>query len=155
MIPITFPGGSVGVKVWQDTNGDGVQDAGEAGVSGVTVLLKQGATTVATNITDASGINRFTNVAPGTYTVVIQKPSGSSFTAPGQGGDATLDSKVTDVASGSTTAFTLTSGQSITTIGAGLTQGVGFVAGDKLGEIRPMGISRVSEYWIMSGFFFI
>ena len=120
-----FAGASVGDKVWQDTNGNGVQDAGEAGVSGVTVQLLKGGTSVATATTDASGRYIFTNVVPGTYTVVFQKPSGSSFTAPSQGGDATLDSKVTDAASGSTTAFTVTSGQSITNIDAGLTQGVG------------------------------
>lgn len=122
MLP--HPGASVGDKVWQDTNGNGVQDAGELGVSGVAVTLKQGATTVATTTTDASGLYSFTNVVPGTYTVVFQKPSGSSFTAPSQGGDATLDSKVTDAASGSTTAFIVTSGQSITNIDAGLVTGV-------------------------------
>ena len=118
------PGASIGDKVWQDTNGNGVQDAGEAGVSGVTVQLLKGGTVVATVTTDSSGRYVFSNVAPGTYTVVFQKPSGSSFTAPGQGGDATLDSKVTDLASGSTIAFTVTSGQSITNLDAGLVTGV-------------------------------
>ncbi len=114
----------MGDYVWQDTNGNGVQDAGEPGVNGVAVTLKQGATTVANTTTNANGLYSFNNVAPGTYTVVFQKPSGYSFTAAGQGSDVTLDSKVTDAASGSTNTFTVASGQTITNIDAGLTQGV-------------------------------
>ena len=34
----------IGDRVWSDANGDGVQDAGEVGIGGVTVQLKQGAT---------------------------------------------------------------------------------------------------------------
>ncbi len=36
--------GSVGDRVWNDTNGNGVQDAGETGINGVTVQLLNGAT---------------------------------------------------------------------------------------------------------------
>ncbi len=114
-------GASIGDKVWQDTNGNGVQDAGEPGVNGVVVILKQGATSITTTTTNAKGNYVFTNVAPGTYTVVFQKPSGYSFTATAQGAGG---SKVTDVASGSTSAFTVATGQSMMDIDAGLYQGM-------------------------------
>ncbi len=45
----------IGNRVWRDTNGNGVQDPGEPGISGVTVHLYRGSTLVGTAITDASG----------------------------------------------------------------------------------------------------
>ncbi len=44
--------GSIGDFVWQDTNGDGVQDAGEPGIANVTVTLTDG------NGVNANGCNR-------------------------------------------------------------------------------------------------
>ena len=105
--------------MWHDTNGNGVQDAGEPGLGGVTVELRQGSTVITTVITDASGNYVFTNVVPGTYTVVFQKPSGYTFVT-----ITNQDSKVIDFVTGSTSTITVTSGQTITTIDAGLYQGV-------------------------------
>ena len=45
----------LGNRVWNDADGDGIQDPGENGISGVTVLLYQGATLVGTAVTDANG----------------------------------------------------------------------------------------------------
>lgn len=45
----------IGNRVWKDTNGNGVQDPGETGISGVTVRLYQGSTLVGTAVTDANG----------------------------------------------------------------------------------------------------
>ncbi len=45
----------IGNRVWKDTNGNGVQDPGEAGIAGVTVRLYQGSTPVGTAVTDANG----------------------------------------------------------------------------------------------------
>lgn len=45
----------IGNRVWIDTNGNGVQDPGETGISGVTVRLYQGSTLVGTAVTDANG----------------------------------------------------------------------------------------------------
>ncbi len=67
--PQTF---SLGDRVWKDTDGDGVQDASETGISGVTVqLLNASNTVIATDVTDSNGIYGFTNVAAGTYTVKV------------------------------------------------------------------------------------
>ncbi|HKI01254.1 MAG TPA: SdrD B-like domain-containing protein [Thermoanaerobaculia bacterium] len=67
--PVTY---SVGDRVWKDTDGDGIQDSGETGISGVTVqLLNSGGTVIATDVTDSDGIYGFTNLAAGTYSVKV------------------------------------------------------------------------------------
>ncbi|MEA2602424.1 MAG: large repetitive protein [Acidobacteriota bacterium] len=71
--PQTF---SLGDLVWKDTDGDGVQDSGEPGISGVTVqLLNSSNAVIATDVTDSSGIYGFSNVAAGTYTVKVVSSS--------------------------------------------------------------------------------
>ncbi|MBK9462535.1 MAG: carboxypeptidase regulatory-like domain-containing protein [Sphingobacteriales bacterium] len=60
-----------------DTNGDGIQDAGEPGVSGVTVTLYDAnGDVLATTTTDASGAYSFTNLPPDTYQVGFTLPAG-------------------------------------------------------------------------------
>ncbi len=52
----------IGDRVWRDVDGDGVQDAGEPGISGVTVrLYDKDGNLVATRVTDATGQYRFTS----------------------------------------------------------------------------------------------
>jgi hypothetical protein len=72
--------GSVGDFVWKDINGNGIQDAGEPGISGVTLQLKNGATVIATTTTNTTGYYQFTGVCPGSYTVVVATPP-SGYTA--------------------------------------------------------------------------
>ncbi|MEP6947250.1 MAG: SdrD B-like domain-containing protein [Acidobacteriota bacterium] len=45
----------IGNRVFQDSNGNGVQDAGENGIAGVTVHLYRGSALVGTAVTDANG----------------------------------------------------------------------------------------------------
>ncbi len=62
----------IGDTVWFDRNGDGVEDAGELGVSGVTLeLLDAGGLVVATTVTDGSGRYRFGGLAAGDHTVRV------------------------------------------------------------------------------------
>jgi len=64
--------GTIGNRVWIDENTDGIQDAGEPGIAGVTVELVDGNNNViATVITDANGGYLFRNVTPDTYTVRV------------------------------------------------------------------------------------
>ena len=64
--------GSIGDRLWQDTNGNGVQDGGEPGLAGVTVELRDGSNAlVATTVTDAAGNYTFTDLGPDTYTVSV------------------------------------------------------------------------------------
>jgi len=114
---------SIGNFVWEDTDGDGVQDSGEPGVANVTVLLNgtTGAGTVVnlTTTTDSNGFYRFNNLAPGTYTVTVQLPTGYAFTAANQGSDDGLDSDA-DPTTGAMSATVLTSGEVDLTWDAGL-----------------------------------
>jgi uncharacterized surface anchored protein len=62
---------SLGDKVFLDSNADGIQDAGEAGVDGVTVNLIQGGQVVGTQVTANGGEYLFTDLVPGDYQVGI------------------------------------------------------------------------------------
>ena len=95
---------AVGNLVWNDANNNGVQDAGEAGIAGVTVeLFAAGddpltATPVGTVTTDANGVYYFDNLIPGDYFVFIpasnfgagQPLEGQQSCSP-DGTDATTD----------------------------------------------------------------
>ncbi len=66
---------TLGDRVWQDTDRDGVQDGGEPGLPGVTVNLYQGATLVRTIVTEpgTTGYYLFGNLAAGSYTVRVDE----------------------------------------------------------------------------------
>ena len=75
--------GSIGDRVWNDTDGDGTQDPGEPGVAGATVTLRLDAdhngsyeTVAATQLTAADGSYSFGNLPPGSYQVVVTEPAG-------------------------------------------------------------------------------
>jgi phosphatidate phosphatase APP1 len=82
-------GASISGHKFNDVNGNGVMDPGEAGVAGVTIVLTsgtpgQGAPVMTT--TDSNGDFTFTNVSPGTYTVSEVLPPGFAQTVPGGAG---------------------------------------------------------------------
>lgn len=110
---------SIGDFVWEDTNGNGIQDAGEPGIAGVTVhLYTGGGTLVATTTTNASGEYLFDHLFPGDYYLVFEKPTGYEFTAQDQGTDNAVDSDADS--SGQTATTTLTEGENDTSWDAGL-----------------------------------
>ncbi|HRC85675.1 MAG TPA: SdrD B-like domain-containing protein, partial [Thermoanaerobaculia bacterium] len=75
---------SVGDRVWSDLDGDGVQDAGEPGINGVTVqLLSSAGAVLATQVTAGDGQYTFTNLFSGNYSVRVVSstlPSGATQT---------------------------------------------------------------------------
>lgn len=90
------PRAVIGNYIWADRNHNGIQDAGEVGFAGVIVILFNGATPVATAVTDRNGGYLFPNVAPGTYSLVFSNlPTGVTFTTANAGGDDNVDSDVT------------------------------------------------------------
>jgi protocatechuate 3,4-dioxygenase beta subunit len=116
---------SLGNKVWFDANNDGIQDAGETGVAGVTVNLYDisGTNIIATTTTDALGNYVFNDLAPGTYSVGFDPttlPAGTNFVTPNaSGSDSTNDSNA-DVVTGKSAPVTLAAGDRNMTVDAGI-----------------------------------
>jgi protocatechuate 3,4-dioxygenase beta subunit len=94
---------AIGDLVWLDANGNGLQDGGEAGVTGVPVRLYDGNNSlVAATTTGANGLYSFT-VPPGNYYVEYTAPAGWTFTFQNAGA-AAADSDV-DPSTGRTASF--------------------------------------------------
>ena len=124
---------SVGNFVWFDANKDGIQDADEVGVAGVTVTLTDGAGNPVIDLdgnpvkpvtTDANGKYEFTNLMPNVdrivanageenYKVVFTVPAGYSATT-SNAGDPEKDSN------GADSSVTLAQGQNDETVDFGL-----------------------------------
>jgi hypothetical protein len=69
--------------IFDDENGNGSQDVGEAGIAGATVTLNGGDTGVSialvrTTMTNADGVYTFTGVPEGQYTIQVDLPGGQS-----------------------------------------------------------------------------
>ena len=127
---------AVGDLVWLDVNGNGIQDTGEAGISGVLVeLLDADGNVIAADTTDAAGrwwIDRVGNdqsaleadvLAPGIYVVRFTRPAGlfpsASTGAPDEAGDDSDAVFAPSALTGATEPFALTSGVHETAIDAG------------------------------------
>jgi hypothetical protein len=75
---------SIGDRVWLDVDADGVQDAGEPGVAGVTVTLFDGTGNILSIAkTDANGNYNFSNLPNGSYQVGVSAPGGTVLTTSG------------------------------------------------------------------------
>jgi large repetitive protein len=82
---------SLGNFVWADTNANGLQDGGEAGIAGVAVTLigkdVLGNDVSLTTTSDANGAYGFSDLRPGTYKVTFAGPNGLIPTYVGVGSD--------------------------------------------------------------------
>jgi len=115
-----FRTASLGNFVFFDTNGNGIQDAGEPGVEGVRVLLLDDTMSeLAATVTNPQGFYSFNNLPPGDYFVRFVLPSGSTFTNALQGGNPALDSDAQGPL-GKSDLITLSSGENNETIDAGI-----------------------------------
>ncbi|MEJ5345452.1 MAG: SdrD B-like domain-containing protein [Chloroflexus sp.] len=119
---------AVGDTVWLDVNGNGLFDSGEPGMPGITITLRDGGgTAVATTQTLANGSYAFSNLTPGNYSLQLSLPAGYATTNNGSG-SITVDNDNDFRNDGTTATFTLTSGQALAGIDAGL-RGTGSVSG--------------------------
>ena len=91
-------GVEVAGDVWLDLDGDGVRDTDDPGRAGVSVTLRTSATILDATVTGDDGVWRFTNVAPGSYTLVVNPPIDHRITA----GEQTVSIEVgsTNITSG-------------------------------------------------------
>ena len=124
---------SVGDYTWMDVNRDGIQDADEPALPGVTVTLTYedgsavtdaSGNVVTAKTSDANGKYSFENLLPGGYKVSFQAPAGYEATTSDAGTDRALDSN------GATASVTLAQDQTDETIDFGAV-GTG-VIGDQL-----------------------
>ena len=124
---------SVGDYTWMDVNRDGVQDADEPALPGVTVTLTYedgsavtdaSGNAVTATASDANGKYSFENLLPGGYKVSFQAPAGFKATTSDAGTDRAADSN------GATASVTVAQGQTDDTIDFGAV-GTG-VIGDQL-----------------------
>jgi SdrD B-like domain/PKD domain len=137
-----YPTGSIGDFVWNDLNGNGVQDAGEPGISGVTVnLLNSAGTVIATTTTNATGGYSFLNLAPGTYGVTFTTPVGYTPTGSNLGGNDATDS---DPIGGTVAGIVIGAGQTNTTIDAGF-RGSGVIGNFVWNDANGNGIQDPGE----------
>lgn len=93
--------------VWNDTDGNGLQGAGEEGIADAGVgLYYVNETLVNSTTTDANGTYEFDGLLAGDYYLLFELPDGFTFTPMNQGSDDALDSDA-DPATGRTEKITL------------------------------------------------
>ncbi len=108
--------------MWFDANTNGIQNAGETGVSNVAVRLYDGASNlVATTTNNAAGYYSFSGLQPGNYFLEFVSPSNYVFTLQDQGASDTNDSDVAQ-STGRTPVFYLAPGTNDLKWDAGLVQ---------------------------------
>lgn len=125
-IPTPLPNPiNIGNWVWHDLNQNGIQDAGENGVSDVNIQLWNSTKTqmIVQITTGPSGLYQLTAPYPGDYRILFLPPIGSSFSPKDQGAndDKDSDANPSGANQGFTDIFTLTgSVTSIINIDTGL-----------------------------------
>lgn len=101
-LPVEF-GVTVGDRVWEDSNRNGLQDAGEPGIPGVSVFIFDANTggpvtddrgEPLTDVTDADGLYLFEELPPGNYYVLLNNLPDERYevTERNAGDDDTIDS---------------------------------------------------------------
>jgi len=144
-----FVFGLIGNRVWEDANGNGVQDAGEPGVSNAVVrLYDAGGIEITNTVTAADGSYAFTGLPVTNYSLTFAQPSNTFFTTRSAGGDAQLDSDAAPN-TGASGAVSLLDSADRRDIDAGLyvpAQLFGYVFVDKDSDlIRDTGDSSVTN----------
>jgi len=143
--------GYIGDFIWLDANGNGMQDASEMGVNGLTVELysEDGvllASTVTANhpVSGKPGYYLFDNLKPGAYYIKVILPSGYDFTPADMGYDA-FDSDIThDHGYGTSSTIHLQSGEENDCTDIGIWQ-VGTIAGRLWEDRNGNGIQEYGE----------
>ena len=147
---------TLGDRVWNDVNTNGVQDIGESGLAGVTVSLYRpgfgadgivgnadDALVVASQVTAASGAYSFTGLPQGIYQVGFSTLAGYGRTLIDQGADDTKDSDA-NASTGLTGNVTLVAGAPDSSVDAGYFQSV--TIGDFVfNDVNANGVQDVAE----------
>lgn len=111
---------TLGNLVWDDWDGDGIQDAEEPGLSNVLVQVYEANTNLATvTRTDDDGIWLAQGIGPGTFFVQFTLPSGYQISPRNAGTNTATDSDA-DLATGRTDLIAMSSSETNLTIDAGM-----------------------------------
>ena len=119
--------GSIGNYVFNDANNNGIQDAGETGINGATVILIDANgdivnTFETTDNAGQAGYYNFPNLPAGDYTVVVDQSTlseGFEASAANEGTDDTIDSDGISNGATSEATVSITTGESNDTIDFG------------------------------------
>jgi hypothetical protein len=150
----TVNGGFANGRVWVDDNGNGLQDTGEVGREGVTVLLLNvfaiGTPDKATT-TDAYGRYNFSGLDPNTwYSIQVVKPAEYRFTFFQSGNNPAIDSD-TGSTDGTTNSFQVAAG-TVMTRDSGLVSLTGLAINTIRGPGAVPGNSTYTYLGTLTGF---
>ena len=112
----------LGDLIFEDLNGNGIQNIGEPGIPNVNITLTgntaNSAAITRSTITDQDGKYHFDGLPPGTYQITVPSPNGFLITAQNQGGVEKSDSDI-DPDNGMSDAVTLGAGEFYPDLDAG------------------------------------
>jgi len=112
---------ALGDYVWEDTNGNGLQDDGQTGIAGVTINLSGSDGSVRTQTTGTAGAYLFDDLKPGVqYTAQCLAPAGYTYTTAFDQDRANGNNSNANPANGGMGAFTLGAGETLPTVDCGL-----------------------------------
>lgn len=149
MIPVTVPGGDglLGDYIWQDINGDGIQDASEPGLANVTVNLQRcDGTAVSSTISDSDGNFRFDSLARGDYRLEFELLNGYSFSPEKSANNYQLDSNANS-STGLTVCYDMNAGQQRRGVDAGLVPNSTGTA-DTVSVVKAIYLSATKRLWV-------
>ncbi|MEW5870039.1 MAG: C25 family cysteine peptidase, partial [Chloroflexota bacterium] len=108
---LPVPPASLGDRVWEDANANGVQEAEESGLPGVSVnLYSADGNQIGSAVTDPQGAYFFDGLQPGSYYLIFSNLVGYTYSPLNPSAGADLDSDA-NPASGKSAGFTLGAGQ--------------------------------------------
>jgi hypothetical protein len=119
--PVEIRYATIGDFVWNDENRNGLQDAGEPGLEGITVELFNCADELQeATVTDVNGAYEFGSLLAGDYYVKVTAPANFVISAADVGADDNVDSDV-DPGTGASACLSLNPGVTDISVDIGLT----------------------------------
>lgn len=151
-----FRTASIGDRVWNDTNGNGIQESGETNIENAVVKLLDGSGNPFNNpltaipyvlATDSAGNYKFENLSAGNYILEFETPTGFFGSVPNMGNNG-VDSNVNPITK-RTAPIAVAAGASEMTIDGGFYL-VSSIAGKIWDDVDKDGIQDIDEDKVFS-----